>query len=115
MSHAIAQLFSGISETKQALVALGSVLALGILVGGLGVDALSTTPELARQTRAAVDSIRPIVYANATDIDSLQIVDDERDDQMERIEDAIEDIRLHQCLTLAELRGDVNTDRCRNE
>ena len=113
MTHAISAFFASISETKQAIAAMASVLAVGILIGGVGTDVLTETPEIARMNAAVLDSIVPVVMNNQESIVELRAVDSMRDRQMTRVEEVLDEIRLNQCLTLSELRGDMNADRCR--
>lgn len=114
-SNEITDMFRSMSDTKSAIAALASAFAVGALFVMVTGDVISQTPEMARSNEAAIDSIRPIVYTSAEAIVDLQNVDLKRDEQMTHIETAIEDIRLNQCLTLAEIRGDGNADRCRND
>ena len=115
MAHAITALYESLSDIKKAVGILAATLSIGMIMGGLGLEYLSLTPEIARRNASVLDTIAPMVYANDVEIDELQAVDAARDDQMDRIDRAIEQIRLNQCLTLAELRGDGNADRCRSD
>lgn len=92
---------------------MASVLTVGILVGVVGMDYITDTPEIARQNAAILDSIAPVVFRNQDDIRELQAVDSMRDNQMTRVEETLAEIRLNACLTLAEVRNEINADRCR--
>lgn len=55
--------------------------------------------------RSQVSTLQSNVTVNTATMDRLEVSVDE-------VRDLMEDIRLNTCLTLMEVRGDSNTDRC---